>query len=206
MDVELTCLIICLITIMVSASYSRGHRGSKTVPLITGTDPILRKQILDFLDFKNKFNRTYDTNEEQQKAQRNLANNIALITLHNQQFLSGESLYEMGEWELSDMSAKEINDALSGLLQLNQTIIDHEKARATTIIPTTEELLTCEYTVEPAIQERVFTKAIPIKTTQKPSIPLSADWRSIFNPVRFQGRDCGSCWGMDIKISKTLFK
>lgn len=132
--------------------------------------------------FKNKFNRTYATNEEEQKAQRNLANNIALIILHNQKFLYGASLYEMGEWELSDMTAKEINDALSGLLQLNQTIIDHEKAIATTVAPTTEELLTCEYTVdvEPAIQGKALTNPIPIKTTQKPTtpqVPLSVDWR-----------------------------
>ena len=204
MNVKYIFLIICLITLMVSASYP-GHRDKKPRSRRTSTtkmDPILKKQTEDFNDFKNKFKRTYATIEEEQKAKANLVINIAIIALHNQKFLSGESLFEMGEWELSDMSAKEINDALNGLLQLNETIVEHEKEKAATVVPTTEELITCEYTVDvnmnqPAIQGRALTNP-SIRTTQKPTTPkapVSADWRYIFNPIRFQGRACGSCWG-----------
>lgn len=203
MNVKLTCLVICLITVMVSATYpGRGKKIRSRRTTTTKMDPILKKQIEEFNDFKTKFNRTYATIEEEQKAKVNLINNIAMNELHNKKFLTGESLFEMGESELSDMTAKEINDQMNGLLELNSTVIQHEKAIATTIAPITEEL-TCEYDIEhkadqPAVQGRALTTPMTMKTTKKittPPVLVSADWRHIFNPVRFQGRSCGSCWG-----------
>lgn len=198
MNVKYTCLILCLITMMVTAKYpGRGKKVKSRKTTTTKMDPILKKQIEEFNDFKKKFNRTYATVEEEQKGRVNLINNIAFNELHNKKFITGESLFEMGESELSDMTAKEINDQLNGLLVLNQTVIQYEKSIATTIAPTTEELITCEYSVE-AVEGRALTTPMPMKTTKKiitPQTPLSADWRHIFNPVRFQGRACGSCWG-----------
>lgn len=204
MNVKFTCLIICLITMMVSATYpGRGKKIRSRRTTTTKMDPILKKQTEDFNDFKSKFNRTYATIEEEQKAKINLINNIAFYELHNKKFLTGESLFKMGESELSDMTAQEINDQMNGLLELNSTVIQHEKAIATTIAPETEDLLTCEYSVEDnagqhAVEGRALTTPMSIKTTRKlttPQVPVSADWRHIFNPIRFQGRSCGSCWG-----------
>lgn len=53
MNVQLRNLIFCLITMMISTSYSehRGKNPKSTRVSITGMDPILKKQILDFIDF-----------------------------------------------------------------------------------------------------------------------------------------------------------
>lgn len=84
--------------------------GSEDIMTITA------EVLNQFTDFKKRFKKNYDSEEAEGKALLNIASKMTKIKYHNQNFLLGQTSFQMGIWENSDMSAQELTESMTGFI------------------------------------------------------------------------------------------
>lgn len=73
-------------------------------------------KVKKFIAWKQKFNKTYKTPEEEDSAMDEALANFDVIEAHNNKCLGGESTYTAGPWKYADLSEEEKRKYLLGVI------------------------------------------------------------------------------------------
>lgn len=71
-------------------------------------------QLVDFLEFEEKFNKSYKNADEESKAMKNFILNLNFITNHNKRFDRGLTKFRAGVWQHSDIDVSKFIEDFTG--------------------------------------------------------------------------------------------
>ncbi|CRL08642.1 CLUMA_CG021355, isoform A [Clunio marinus] len=127
----------------------------------------------DFLEWKNRFNKTYKNVEETEKAYKNFKFNKKIIDAGNEKFIKGEAYFHQSLNKFSDQLLHQRKRAMRGVATV-----------------TTGQSMMSGRSFGPPIKMTI------LKPGTFESAPLVWDWRrhNGVTPVKDQGYFCSGCW------------